>query len=252
MTTIPSNAVTPDATPGSSQAAAARPVLRHLAVIPDGNRRWARARGLPPSAGHRRGIERALDLLGWCRQDEEIETVSFGVVSIENLRRSQEEVAPALRGFAEMVEQIAAGGDWRVRLMGNLDLVPKEFADAVRSSALRTAHTTGPTVNFGIAYGGRDELQRAVRKLLDARETAASDPGPDAPLDLSPYLDTCGQPDPDLVIRTSGEIRLCGFMPWQTVYSELYFSPVLWPDYDEAEFARARDSYHARHRRMGL
>ncbi|MDQ0798171.1 short-chain Z-isoprenyl diphosphate synthase [Streptomyces sp. B1I3] len=235
--------------------AIAGPPLRHLAVIPDGNRRWAKLRGLPSPAGHRRGCERTLELLDHCRTDTDIEIVTFWTTSIENLHRPPEEVAAGLAVIAAFVEHIAALAQWRIGLLGNLELVPGDIAARLRDCVHRSRAVQGPMVNFAIAYGGQDEITRAVRSLLDAREADGSGPAGRRPVeaaDLACHLDTAGQPDPDLVIRTSGETRMSGFMPWQTLHSELYFTPLLWPDFDVSAWEEAIEDYRGRQQRRGL
>ncbi|MFH8496777.1 polyprenyl diphosphate synthase [Streptomyces coeruleorubidus] len=231
------------------------PSLRHLAVIPDGNRRWAEDKGLPSLEGHRRGCERTLELLDRCRTDTGIEVLTLWTTSVENLSRSRAEVDQGLPVIAEFVGHIASLEQWRIGFLGDLDLLPLPMAAELRDHAHRSSTVQGPLVNFAIAYSGQDEITRAVRRLLDSR---ISDghlfPGQE-PLSagqLARHLDTAGLPDPDLVIRTSGETRLSGFMPWQTLHSELYFSPVLWPDFDASALDEALEDYRGRRQRRGL
>lgn len=231
------------------------PSLRHLAVIPDGNRRWAEDKGLPSLEGHRRGCERTLELLDRCRTDTGIEVVTLWTTSVENLRRPRVEVNQGLPVIAAFVGHLASLGQWRIGFLGNLDLLPPPVTEELRDYAHRSSTVRGPLVNFAIAYSGQEEIIRAVRRLLESRTADGNPLSEGAPVDaveLARHLDTAGQPDPDLVIRTSGETRLSGFMPWQTLHSELYFSPLLWPDFDESALAEALEDYRSRRQRRGL
>ncbi|MBB5119442.1 polyprenyl diphosphate synthase [Streptomyces eurocidicus] len=238
-----------------SPVASGQPLLRHLAVILDGNRRWAHDRGLPILAGYQRGGQRVLDLLSWCRNAHEIETVTLWPLSIENLRRPHGELTDLLCVIMSIAEQIAATGHWRIRIIGAPEVLPAPLADGLVRLAHRSGHRSDPVVNIAVAYGGRDEITRAVRNLILAHREAGTLPvlaDGIRPEEFDHYLDTSGQPDPDLVIRTSGEQRLSGFMPWQTVYSEFYFCPVHWPEFDKGEFDKALGHYRTRRRRLGL
>ncbi|WP_426496887.1 polyprenyl diphosphate synthase [Streptomyces sp. D54] len=231
------------------------PSLRHLAVIPDGNRRWAEDKGLPSLEGHRRGCERTLELLDRCRTGTGIEVLTLWTTSVENLSRSRAEVDQGLPVIAEFVGHIASLEQWRIGFLGDLDLLPLSMAAEFRDHAHRSSTVQGPLVNFAIAYSGQDEITRAVRRFLDSRMSDGHLLPGQEPLsagELARYLDTAGLPDPDLVIRTSGETRLSGFMPWQTLHSELYFSPVLWPDFDASALDEALEGYRGRRQRRGL
>ncbi|MFC5719933.1 polyprenyl diphosphate synthase [Streptomyces gamaensis] len=232
-----------------------RPVVRHLALILDGNRRWARTRGLPARAGYERGGARVLELLSWCRETEGLDTVTLWPLSVDNLRRPHAELTGLYEVIGAVTERIAALGHWRIRLIGAPDALPGELAARLRHVAREAGRPAGPVVNIAVAYSGRDEIARAVRNLVHAHHEAGtlhSLAGGVAPEEIAHCLDTSGQPDPDLVIRTSGEQRLSGFMPWQTAYSEFFFCPAPWPDFDRREFERALRCYRARHRRLGL
>ncbi|WP_433544429.1 polyprenyl diphosphate synthase (plasmid) [Streptomyces sp. CA-294286] len=240
---------------GPAAPPAPLPSLRHLAVIPDGNRRWAKAKGLPSLEGHRRGCERTLELLDRCRTDTAIEVLTLWTTSVENLGRPRAEVDPGLPVIAEFVRRVASAGQWRVGFLGDLDRLPPPMAAELRDHAHRSSSVPGPLVNFALAYSGQDEITRAVRRLLVSRAADGHHPCEQQPLtagDLARHLDTAGLPDPDLVIRTSGETRLSGFMPWQTLHSELYFSPVLWPDFDACALEEALEDYRGRQRRRGM
>ncbi|MDO0910973.1 polyprenyl diphosphate synthase [Streptomyces sp. DT2A-34] len=239
----------------ATPAPCSNPPLRHLAVIPDGNRRWARDRGLSAAEGHWRGGERSMELLDWCRGEAEIEVVTMWAMSIENYEeRLPAEVESGLPLLAEFTRQVAAGGRWRIGLVGDLDLLPSRLADELRDYRDQSSTVSGPLVNMAVAYSGGNEIARAVEKLLRSRQqnggTLLADERVDAAA-LAGHLDTAGLPDLDLVVRTSGETRLSGFMPWQAMHAELYFTPVLWPDFDEDEFRKALEYYRGRQRRHG-
>ncbi|WP_328387515.1 polyprenyl diphosphate synthase [Nocardia sp. NBC_00416] len=229
-------------------------VLRHLAVILDGNRRWARSHGRSTSKGYQHGGDRVLDLLTWCRDIADLEVVTLWPLSTENLRRPDTELDDLLRVIVSTAQAIAATQRWRIRYLGVPERLPARWTEALFRAADDTEQVVGPTANIAVAYGGHDEIARSVQRMLVAHRAAGSlddliqhvDPA-----DIARHLDTMGQPDPDLVIRTSGEQRLSGFMPWQTAYTEYYFCPVTWPDFQHADFLRALSWYRQRVRTYG-
>ena len=231
------------------------PRPRHVGVILDGNRRWARAVGLDPAAGHRRGADKIEELLGWCA-DAGVEVVTLWLLSTDNLLRPAEELEPLLRVIEDTVRALSAPGrPWRVHPVGALDLLPDATAQVLKSAADETVDRPGLLVNVAVGYGGRQEIADAVRSLLVER--AASGASIDevaAALDvehITEHLYTRGQPDPDLVIRTSGEQRLSGFLLWQSAHSEFYFCEAYWPDFRRVDFLRALRAYAQRQRRFG-
>jgi short-chain Z-isoprenyl diphosphate synthase len=232
-----------------------RPRPRHLAVILDGNRRWAQTHGCATRAGYQRGGERVLDLLTWCERYEGLEVVTLWPLSTENLRRAPQELGDLIQVIVETAERIAATTRWRIQVIGAPDRLPPPAHGALSRIAQRTAGRHSGTVNIAVAYGGRDEIARGVQKLVRAHQASGTLDGLVArgigPEDIGRYLDTAGQPDPDLVIRTSGEQRMSGFMPWQTAYTEFYFTPVLWPDFSADDLAAAFAFYDTRQRRFG-
>ncbi len=229
-------------------------VPRHVGVIVDGNRRWARATGEKPSFGHRRGAQRIQDLLDWC-EETGVEVVTLWLLSTDNLSRPQEELAPLLAIIEDTVRELAATGRWRIHPVGALDLLPGETGETLKACQARTADVAGLHVNVAVGYGGRREIADAVRSLL--LERAAAGESIDevaAALDvdhITAHLYTRGQPDPELVIRTSGEQRLSGFLLWQSAHSEFYFCEAFWPDFRKVDFLRALRAYAARQRRHG-
>ncbi|MFE2105197.1 polyprenyl diphosphate synthase [Kitasatospora sp. NPDC059463] len=219
--------------------------LRHLAVILDGNRRWARARGVEAVRGYERGGDRALDLLAWAGTLPGLEVVTLWPLSTENLTRDPRELEPLLRVITDTVERIEAEGRWRIRIIGRPERLPSPLHRRLRGAEERCrAAGHARTVNLAIAYGGRDELARAVARMIVDQPSAGT-------AGISDYLDTAGQPDPDLVIRTGGEQRLSGFMPWQTAYAEFWFCPLPWPDFTRRAFDRAVAHYRTRTRTHG-
>ncbi len=236
-------------------AGAQRP--RHVAVIMDGNRRWAKEAGFTDvSDGHRVGAAKIGELLGWC-QETGIEVVTFWLLSPDNLRnRPADELAPLLEIIANVVDELSGPSTpWRVRLVGALDQLPAETAERLSAAALRTEGRSGLTVNVAVGYGGRQEIANALRNLLLEQAAAGMSMAELADVldvdHIAKHLYTSGQPDPDLVIRTSGEQRLSGFLLWQSAHSEFWFCEAYWPEFRKVDFLRALRDYAARHRRFG-
>jgi short-chain Z-isoprenyl diphosphate synthase len=237
-----------------SIAGSARP--RHVGVILDGNRRWARAAGARDvSDGHQAGADHISDLLAWC-EDAGVEVVTLWLLSSDNLNRAQDELVQLLAIIEATVQDLAAvPRPWRVHPVGALDLLPDSTVRVLKEAEEATRDKPGLLVNVAIGYGGRREIADAVRALLQAHATrGASLEEVASVLDaehIADHLYTRGQPDPDLVIRTSGEQRLGGFLLWQSAHSEFYFCDALWPDFRRVDFLRALRSYAQRHRRFG-
>ncbi|MFD1717129.1 isoprenyl transferase [Georgenia deserti] len=227
---------------------------RHVGVILDGNRRWARAVGMPPAHGHRRGADKITDLLEWS-EEVGVEVVTMWMLSTDNLHRAPEEVNDLLDIIAAAVETLAETGRWRLTFVGSSDLLPQAVAERLRTAVARTDGVRGMQVNVAIGYGGRDEIADAVRSLLRERAAAGESLESVAETlsvgDIADHLYTKGQPDPDLVIRASGEQRIGGFLLWQSVHSEYYFCEAFWPDFRKVDFLRALRSYAQRERRLG-
>ncbi len=228
----------------------------HVGVMLDGNRRWARKEGLATAAeGHKAGADHIADLLEWCR-GLGIGMVTLWLLSTDNLRREDEEVSSLLTIITDVVDDLAAPGQqWKLRIVGSMDVLPLEMATRLQAAELRTADRTGLEVNIAVGYGGRQEIADAVRSLLKTKADAGEslrDVIDDLDVDaIGDHLYTSGQPDPDLVIRTSGEQRLSGFLLWQSVHSEFWFCDAYWPDFRRVDFLRALRDYAARHRRFG-
>ncbi|MFE0062661.1 polyprenyl diphosphate synthase [Streptomyces sp. NPDC059003] len=222
----------------------------HVAVILDGNRRWAQEHGRPVVEGYRRGAQRVGDLLGWC-EERGVGHVTVWVLSLDNLRRSREDVTALLEVITTGLRELADLGQWRIRPIGALDVLPSRWRDLLAGIEADTSGFEGLVVNVAIAYDGRQEIVDAVRALVSRVADGAAGESADEQ-GLARYMYTAGQPDLDLVIRTSGEQRLSGFMTWQAAYAEYYFASVCWPDFSRADFDRALLSYARRQRRRGL
>ncbi|UVY85533.1 isoprenyl transferase [Brachybacterium sp. NBEC-018] len=226
---------------------------QHLGVIVDGNRRWAKAAGATTAQGHRAGAEKIVEFLSWC-QDLEIPLVTVWMLSTDNLHRPAEELGALYAIITETIEQIAGAGH-RVRLTGNADLLPAEVQDAIAGIREAAVVDSPLTVNVAIGYGGREEIVDAVRELV--RDLGAQGLGPEeiasaiSTDSISEHLYTRGQPDPDLIIRTSGEQRLSGFLLWQSVHSEYWFCETYWPGFRRVDLLRALREFCRRERRFG-
>ena len=229
-------------------------IPRHVGVMCDGNRRWARSAGLPDvSDGHQAGADKIFELLGWCREVG-VEVVTLWLLSTDNLMRASDEIGPLLRIIEDTVQELVSER-WHINPVGALDLLPSETSRVLKDAAEATADCPGLLVNVAVCYGGRREIADAVRSLLQDHATRGTTIEELAEIldveQIARHLYTAGQPDPDLVIRTSGEQRLGGFLLWQSVHSEFYFCDAYWPAFRKVDFLRALRSYAARHRRFG-
>jgi short-chain Z-isoprenyl diphosphate synthase len=230
---------------------------RHVGVVVDGNRRWAREMGyVDPNDGHRVGAERIKELLRWC-DEARIELVTLWLLSTDNLGRPLSELDPLLQIIEDLATELAESGNpWQLRIMGALDVIPAQHSTALKAAEEKTiGRRGGAQVNLAIGYGGRKEIADAVRSLLQEHAKAGSTLEELAEnLDvehISGHLYTKDQPDPDLIIRTSGEQRLSGFLLWQSAHSEFYFYDGNWPEFRRVDFLRALRSYALRQRRFG-
>ena len=227
---------------------------KHVGVILDGNRRWAKNNLASSRSGHEAGARKIIDLFDWC-EEVNVELVTLWLLSTENLNREKNELNSLYEVIAETVEELSRQGKWNLVLMGSSDLLPTWLADRLAKAIAIDHGKKKLTVNLAIGYGGRQEISDAVKALLeDNLKNGKSLPEIIENLEIneiSKYLYTAGQPDPDLVIRTSGEQRLSGFLLWQSAHSEFYFCEAYWPDFRKLDFLRALRSYGARHRRFG-
>ncbi len=226
---------------------------RHIGVTLDGNRRWAKQN--PDAAdpfGHKRGAEKIADLLGWC-EETQVEVVTLWMLSTDNFKRTPEEVKTLIDVISEIVDDLSARNRWSIKAVGALDVLPEELATKLAN--LPGCPNSKLQVNVAIGYGGRREIVDAVKGFL-SQEAEAGRTLKEAMADLDAdaiarHLYTAGQPDPDLLIRTSGEQRLGGFLLWQSALSEFYFCEAYWPDFRRVDFLRALRDYSHRHRRLG-
>jgi short-chain Z-isoprenyl diphosphate synthase len=233
-------------------------VPTHVAVILDGNRRWASVTGLQePWAGHRAGANKLDELLDWCARLS-IGQVTVWALSNENLARPKRELEALFDVVADKLEALAAlhrEQSMRIRVFGRVDDLPERVRRSIEAVEAATGQNDGLRLNIAVGYSGRDELVDASRALV--RQLTAEGVAPEAMAEhitgeaLARHLYTAGEPDPDLIIRTSGEARLSGFLPWQGAHSELYFTDVYWPAFREVDFLRALRSYQQRYRRFG-
>ncbi len=232
----------------------AESIPRHVGVILDGNRRWAKSFGEPAAAGHQRGADKISDFLGWS-EELGVEVVTLWMLSTDNLRREPRELEPLLKIIDSAVKQLAATGRWRLRAVGTLDMLPQWLAQSLLEQQAATENVEGLQVNVAVGYGGRHEIADAVRSMLvDFKSQGLSF---DDAIDrvtvesISDHLYTKGQPDPELMIRTSGEQRLGGFLLWQSAQSEFYFCEAYWPAFRRVDYLRALRAFSLRERRLG-
>lgn len=220
-----------------------------VGIIMDGNRRWAKARGLKALEGHRVGGETLKNAVRWAK-DAGIEHVIFYTFSTENWNRTEEEVSYLLNLIGEFIEKefghfSSEGGV--VHYVGDLSRFSPELQKVLKESAEKTADNPGPHVYFALNYGGRQEILSAVKKIVSENPTVE-----DVTEEyFAKHLQTGSMPDPDIIIRTSGEMRLSGFLPWQSVYSELFFIDTFWPDFTKEQFDAVLAEFAERERRHG-
>jgi short-chain Z-isoprenyl diphosphate synthase len=235
-------------------------IPRHIGIIMDGNRRFARSRGLASALdGHALGADKLDEVLNWCEQAG-VQVVTVWVFSVDNFSRDAAEVSGLMdlfeKKFLELVNHPRIHRNQiRVRSLGRIDLLPEAVQRAIREAEQATADYSRRVLNIGVAYGGREEILDAFRAHLRdmaARGQSAEEIAVSLSAEaIEPYLYTSGVPDPELIIRTSGEVRLSGFLLWQSVYSEFYFCDTHWPSFRKIDFLRALRAYHNRQRRFG-
>lgn len=227
---------------------------RHIGVLVDGNRRWAAQLGEPTKHGHEAGAQRIIEFLGWCNELE-IPMVTLYMLSTENLKRGPEELADLLEVIENFIGSLAQARIAKVHGVGQMSSLPASLKEALQAAEQATADLPLVQVNIAVGYGGRQEIVDAVRELLQealAQGRDLAQLAEDLKIDdISQHLYTRGLPDPDLLIRTSGEQRLSGFLTWQSAYSEFYFCEALWPDFRRVDFLRALRDYGQRQRRFG-
>jgi undecaprenyl diphosphate synthase len=224
---------------------------KHIAIIMDGNGRWAKQRHMPRTVGHAKGASMVRDLVTAC-VNKGIQHLTLFAFSTENWKRPEEEVSTLMGLFIQYLEkemQDMQAEGVRLNVIGDTSRFPQNLQDKIKATEQSTAHNTGIVLNVAANYGGQWDVVQAVKSWQQAHpEKALGDLSPEA---LSPFLSAADQPEPDLLIRTGGESRISNFMLWQLAYAELYFSDVLWPDFDVPELLKALDWFAARERRFG-
>ncbi len=226
---------------------------RHVAVIMDGNGRWAKTRGMPRIMGHRRGVDALKDLLRCCR-DWGIPALTAYAFSTENWGRPLEEVEFLMTLFERILHQELAemmAENVKIRFVGNLDALPRSLYAEIEKSMIDTENNRGTQFTVATNYGGRQEILQACRAIATQVQQGTLEPDSIDETLFASHLYTHGIPDPDLLIRTSGEMRISNFLLWQMAYSEIYITDTLWPDFDRTEFHRALTDYQQRQRRFG-
>ena len=229
-------------------------IPEHVAIIMDGNGRWAKKRGLPRTFGHKQGctvVERTVEdaaRLG-------LKFLTVYAFSTENWKRSEDEVGALMQLFRYYMVRlldVATKNNVRVRMIGDRRRFPEDIIEGINKLETETGEATGLTFVIAVNYGGRDEIRRAALRfaedIRDGKKELSEDFSEE---DFSAYLDTAGMPDPDLLIRTSGELRLSNFLLWQLAYSEIYITDVYWPDFNRDELIKAIKAYNKRNRRFG-
>ena len=226
----------------------------HVAVIMDGNGRWAKARGLPRIAGHRKGVERVRDMVTAC-VEKGIKHLTLFAFSSENWRRPPQEVRLLMELFMSALESEVKKlhkNNVRFRVVGDLGRFGEKIVARIRQSEMLTRENTAMTLTIAANYGGRWDIAQACAELARRAARGEIDPNTITEESLEPFLSMAGIPEPDLFIRSGGEQRISNFLLWQLAYTELFFTPVLWPDFDRAQFEQALASYAGRQRRFGL
>ncbi|MCR8547312.1 polyprenyl diphosphate synthase [Salipiger sp. P9] len=226
---------------------------RHVAIIMDGNGRWAQSRGRPRLFGHHAGARRVREIVEAC-PDIGVKYLTIFAFSTENWRRTQTEVAGLMSLFRRYITKEARAlkdENVRVRFIGDRVRLDTKLVTLMDELELMTAECTGVNLTIAINYGGRDEVARATKRLAEDVAAGRLDPASVNEETLPKYLDTCVLPDPDLVIRTSGEARISNFLLWQSAYAEYEFVDTLWPDFSALEFGKLVGAYGARERRYG-
>ena len=226
---------------------------RHVAVIMDGNGRWARARGLPRVAGHKKGVDSVRSLVSDCGR-KGIAHLTLFAFSSENWRRPPDEVSWLMALFVSLLEREVKSlhrNKVRLRVIGDLKAFEPKLQDLIQGAEALTSQNQGLNLTIAANYGGRWDLLQAMQAMLASKPHLALHPQHIGEADLSAFLTMADAPEPDLFIRTGGEQRISNFLLWHLAYTELYFTDTLWPDFDEEAFACALHSYRARERRFG-
>ncbi len=227
---------------------------RHVAIIMDGNGRWARQRFLPRLEGHRQGAKAVRRAVEFCRRNG-IEFLTLYAFSTENWRRPHGEVTGLMKLLSQFIdselEELHAN-DIRLRTIGELDRLPSELVAKIQAATEKTAENKKTLLIIALSYGGRQDIISAALRAAAAITSGALKKEDLTEEAFAGFLNTHGLPDPDLLIRTGGELRISNFLLWQLAYAELFFTPTLWPDFDESTFMAAIEAYRSRQRRFGM
>jgi undecaprenyl diphosphate synthase len=226
-------------------------IPQHIVLFPDGNRRWAKAKGLQTLEGHRKGYQKLISLCDWCEKRGVKTLTAFGF-STENWKRSSEEVTYLMKLLEEGLlmfknDKNLIDKQVKVKVIGQREKLPQSLQNAIEEIEDFTKDNKKFQLNLAVSYGGKWDILQAIKKIVEEKKSVEAI---DETL-FESYLSTTGLPNPDLIIRAGGEMRLSNFVLWQAAYSELYFSPKLWPDFEEADLDLALQEYDARHRRFG-
>lgn len=228
-------------------------VPKHIAIILDGNGRWAKAKGMPRTYGHTIGAKN-VETISRAAYDMGVKYLTMYAFSTENWSRPNDEVAALMGLLSEYIKtcmRTAKKDNLRVRFIGDLSKLDSKLQDSIKTLEEYSSQFTGLTLTIAINYGSRDEITRAVKKIAEDSKSGKIDSEEIDEKVISSYLDTKDIPDPDFMIRTSGEQRLSNYLLWQLAYSEFYFTPVAWPDFSPGELKKAIEEYDKRNRRFG-
>ena len=230
-----------------------RKIPQHIAIILDGNGRWAKAKGMPRNYGHTAGA-RNVETVCQAAHDLGVKYVTMYAFSTENWNRPEGEVEALMKlleSYLKNCIKTADKNNMRVRVIGDTTRLSERFQERIRELEAASAKNDGLNLQIAINYGSRDEMTRAMRRMSEDVAAGKRKPEEITESVFEEYLDTAGIPDPDLLIRTSGELRLSNFLLWQLAYSEFYFTDVPWPDFHKEELERAIEAYNKRYRRFG-
>lgn len=230
-----------------------RHIPQHIAIILDGNGRWAKAQGMPRSYGHMKGSDN-VEVITRAASERGVKYITAYAFSTENWKRPKDEVdtlMKLLRNYMKSSLKKAKENNMRVRVIGDRSGLAEDIVESINTLEEATRDYTGLTLTIALNYGGRDEITRACRSIASKVQNGEMNPCDITQDTVASFLDTEGIPDPDLLIRTSGELRLSNFLLWQLAYAEFYITDVHWPDFNEAELDKAIDAYNKRDRRFG-
>lgn len=227
--------------------------LKHIAIIMDGNRRWAKKRNLPIKLGHKQGAETLKKIVRHANKIG-LPYITVYAFSTENWKRSEDEVNALMKLLESYLDEFAKEADTEnivIKVLGNLSVLSPSLQESIAKTIKRTENNTGTIFNIALNYGGRDEIVNAVKNIVKDTKSGKLDESNITEEKFSEYLYTANMPDPDLLIRTSGELRLSGFLPWQLVYSEFLFLDKLWPDFTPEDLDNAIEVFNKRNRKFG-